>query len=139
MVEDLVKSYVAQARTYLDTAKQLRERYEFPEAVRAAQTCVELCLKAILKSAGIDPPHKHDVGRELLAVQEKLPATFREKVPKLNFISLSMALWRDPAMYGMEGQLPPDKLFGKEEADLALRYAEDVYLWCSPVSYGELY
>jgi hypothetical protein len=37
------------------------------------------------------------------------------------------------------GQLPPDKLFGKEEADLALRYAEDVYFWCSPVSYDGLY
>jgi hypothetical protein len=28
-------------------------------------------------------------------------------------------------MYGMEGQLPQDKLFGREEADLALRHAED--------------
>jgi HEPN domain-containing protein len=139
MAEELVQNYIDQAHTYLETAKQLRERYEFPEAVRAAQTCVELCLKAILKSKGIDPPHKHDVGRELLVIQEKLPTNFRQRVPKLNFISLSLALWRDPSMYGMEGQLPADKFFGKEEADLAVRYAEDTYLWCSPVRYDQLY
>ena len=76
-MKELVKSYIEQAHTYLATAKQLRERYEYPEAVRAAQMCVELCLKAILKANGIEPPHKHDVGRELLAIQEKLPPNFK--------------------------------------------------------------
>jgi len=60
-------------------------------------------------------------------------------VSKLNFVSLSLAMWRDPSMYGMEGQIPADKLFAKEEADLALRYAEDAYSWCSPIRYKGLY
>jgi len=139
MAEDLVKGYIDQAGTYKKTAQNLLEQWQFPESVHASQSCVELCLKAVLKKYGASIPHKHDVGAELAQISEKFPKSFRERVAKFRLISLTLAMWRDPSMYGLE-QFPPDKMFGHAEAKLALQFAEEVYMPCSPLRYDqELY
>lgn len=139
MLEDLVKGYVEQAATHKKTAQSLLEQWQFPESIHASQGCVELCLKAVLKKYGVSIPHKHDVGVELAQVSEILPKIFRDKVAKFRLISLTLAMWRDPSMYGL-GQFPPDKMFSQDEAKLALRFAEEVYMSCSPLRFGqELY
>lgn len=132
MPEDLVSSYREQAYTHLNTARTLHEHHEYPECIQSAQRCVELLLKAVLKKNGVEPPHKHEVGAELGQISDKiLDSYLREKLPKLRFISLQLAMWRDPAMYGLADQVPPDKLFGKDEADLAIKYAEDTRSACA--------
>ncbi|MDI6814781.1 MAG: HEPN domain-containing protein [Dehalococcoidales bacterium] len=136
MPEDLVSSYKEQAYTHLEMARTLYEHYEYPECIQSAQRCVELFLKAVLKKNGVEPPHKHDVGAELAQISDKISDSYlREKLAKLRFISLQLAMWRDPATYGLAGQVPPDKLFGKDEADLAIRYAEEARSACASYLY----
>jgi HEPN domain-containing protein len=131
-----VKGYIDEAETYRRTAQNLLEQWQFPESIRASQTCVELCLKAVLGKYGISVPHKHDVGAELAQASKRFPKSFQEKVAKFRLISLTLAMWREPSVYGL-GQFPPDKAFGQAEAKLALQFAEEVYNACSPVRYDQ--
>jgi hypothetical protein len=135
MSENLPKEYLEQAETHCKSAKTLFEHWESPESIQMSQRCVELCLKAVLKQYGIEPPHKHDVGAELAQISAKLPESFQAKIAKFRLASLTLAVWRDPVTYGLE-QMGPSKMFSKEEADLALHFAEEVYSSCSPIRYG---
>ena len=135
MSENLAKEYIEQAETHRKRARTLLEQWEFPESVQMSQRCVELCLKAILRKYDVEPPHKHDVGAELAQISAKLPETFKAKVGKLRLASLTLAMWRDPSTYGLQ-QIGPSTMFGKEEAELALHFADEVYLSCSPIRYG---
>lgn len=136
MSTDLAVEYMEQADTQCSSARRLFEQWEFPESIQMSQRCVELCLKAILRKYGVDSPRKHDVGSELAQISSKLPESFQAKLAKFRIASLTLAMWRDPSTYGLE-QLGPSKMFGREEAELALHFADEVYLFCSPIRYGQ--
>lgn len=136
MSEELVKDYVEQAATHRDSARTLQEHWEYPESVQMSQKCVELCLKAVLKRYGVEPPHKHDVGAELAQISPKFPKGFQAKVAKFRLASLTLAMWRDPSTYGLQ-EIGPQQMFAKEEAELAFHFADEVYFACSPLRYGQ--
>jgi len=139
MTKELVRGYIDQAETHQKTARNLLDQWQFPESIHASQSCVELCLKAVLNNYEVSVPHKHDVGAELAQISEKLPESFREKVAKYRLISLTLAMWRDPSMYGL-GEFPPDKMFGQAEAKLALQFAQDIFIPCAALRHDrELY
>jgi HEPN domain-containing protein len=56
----LAESWLDQASTHLSTARdRVKSYYTIPEAVQAAQTAVELSVKAALVFLGIDFPKAH--------------------------------------------------------------------------------
>jgi HEPN domain-containing protein len=98
-------------------------------SVRIAQESAELSLKAALRFVGIEYPKKHDVSRVLQSVKERFPSWF--DTDRLAEIGTWLAERREPAMYGNEAKgISPDELFTKEDAKIALNYAEDIYNSC---------
>jgi len=53
---DMALGHLRQAEIRLQTARSAREQAHWPFAVRQAQECVELALKAALNVVGLDPP-----------------------------------------------------------------------------------
>ena len=70
---DLAADYVRRASSRLRALDVLFEDESWADVVREAQEIVELALKGLLRSAGVEPPRIHDVADVLLAEQARLP------------------------------------------------------------------
>ena len=121
---ELARSYVRQAEDRLTTARIARERGNYPYAVRQAQECVELSLKACLRLVGIEPPKWHDVGPIIRRERENFPEWFKEHVERIVSISRSLRKERELAMYGdEESKIPPEELYTRFDAEKAIEDA----------------
>lgn len=120
---------IKQASRRLETARREGRSGSRGYAVRSAQECAELSLKAALRFVGVEYPKKHDVSAALLAVKGRFPKWI--EVERLAENGIWLAERREPAMYGNEAEgLSPDELFTKEEAAMALRYAKETFELC---------
>lgn len=131
--EDLARGLFRQATSrYKAMAEAFREE-DYPYVIRLAQECVELSLKALLISAGIDPPKWHDVGGILKDHSSRFPSLDQRAIDEMAFISRSLRGDRERSMYGDDLlHLPPDRLFSRYDAETAKTWAEKVYSICNP-------
>jgi HEPN domain-containing protein len=121
---ELARSNVRQAEDRLTTARIALEHGNYPYAVRQAQECVELSLKACLRLVGIEPPKWHDVGPIIRRERENFPEWFKEHVERIVSISRSLRKERELAMYGdEESKIPPEELYTRFDAEKAIEDA----------------
>ena len=121
---ELARSNVRQAKDKLTTARIALERGNYPYAVRQAQECVELSLKACLRLVGIEPPKWHDVGPIIRRERENFPEWFKVHVERIVSISRSLRKERELAMYGdEESKIPPEELYTRFDAEKAIEDA----------------
>jgi HEPN domain-containing protein len=121
---ELARSNVRQAEDRLTTARIALERGNYPYAVRQAQECVELSLKACLRLVGIEPPKWHDVGPIIRRERENFPEWFKEHVERIVSISRSLRKERELAMDGdEESKIPPEELYTRFDAEKAIEDA----------------
>lgn len=137
----LAEGWLDQASTHLSTARErVKSHYTVAEAVQSAQFCVELSVKAVLVFLDIDFHKSHEWGEKQMKaladqvrskkVMEKLAEhnlNWHVNLPRLLFL---MNFWGEfylLAKYGMEaGSLAtPKELFQTDEAELAIRHAEE--------------
>jgi hypothetical protein len=97
----------------------------WPDVVRESQEVVELALKSLLRSCGIDPPRVHDVSDVLLAERERLPAALQGEVESLADASRELRRDRELAFYGAE-DLTPSEFYGRKDATRARASARRV-------------
>ena len=81
--QTLATSYVRKAEKRLKALAVLLQEDAFSDVIREAQEIVELCLKAALRIAGVDPPKIHDVGSLLATYEARFPPSFTERIPRL--------------------------------------------------------
>jgi HEPN domain-containing protein len=62
----LAASSLIKARARLKTLPILMQEHAWSDVISEAQEIVELALKGMLRHAGVEPPHWHDVGGFLL-------------------------------------------------------------------------
>jgi HEPN domain-containing protein len=115
---DLARDYVRRAQARLRALDTLAEAESWADVVREAQEVVELALKGLLRSAGIDPPRIHDVADVLLAEQGSLPEGLRKHVTALADASRNLRRDRELAFYGAE-DLTPSDFYRKADAQAA--------------------
>jgi HEPN domain-containing protein len=121
---ELARSNVRQAEDRLTTVRIALERGNYPYAVRQAQECVELSLKACLRLVGIEPPKWHDVGPIIRRERENFPEWFKEHVERIVSISRSLRKERELAMYGdEESKIQPEELCTRFDAEKAIEDA----------------
>ncbi|MEM0384220.1 MAG: HEPN domain-containing protein [Candidatus Caldarchaeum sp.] len=124
----IAKAYVRQAGDRLDDAKRALERGNYPYALRLSQECVELCLKAALKTIGVEYPKTHDVSDVLLEYRHRFPAWLAAEVEFLANASRSLAAKREISLYGgEEALLSPDDLVDRNDAEQAVEQASKTY------------
>lgn len=122
---DLAADYIRRARVRLAAVDVLFDGESWPDVVRESQEVVELALKSLLRSCGIDPPRVHDVSDVLLAERERLPAALQDEVESLADASRELRRDRELAFYGAE-DLTPSEFYGRKDATRARASARRV-------------
>jgi len=127
---NLAADYIKRSKARLKALKVLFDEASYADVVREAQEIVELSLKAVLRSNGVEPARIHDVSDQI----EALKVDFKsDKIVKLEIlIAASRELRRDRelAFYGGEDFTPgefykrSDGVRAMELADTALSAAE---------------
>lgn len=116
----LAQSLIHQARERLELLPFAMERKAWNIVVREAQECVELALRGLLRTCGIEPPKIHDVGSLLLIHRTKLEVPGGALDPeRLAKISKGLRKDRELSFYG-EVDFIPTESYTDEQARQAL-------------------
>lgn len=116
--QDLARDYVIRAAGRLRALDVLFEDGHWADVVRESQEVVELALKALLRSHGVDPPRLHDVSDVLIAERDRLPAAVRAELDALVGVSRALRRDRELAFYGAE-DLTPSGFYSRDDATKA--------------------
>ena len=116
------RDYIQRATVRLRAVDVLCEAGSWADVVRESQELVELALKALLRSVGIDPPRIHDVSDVLEAEVSRLPEDLRGELDTLTRISRDLRRDRELAFYGAE-DLTPSGFYTREDGERARRGA----------------
>jgi len=139
---EMAEGYLRTASHSKDDAERHLNAGHYSDSIRASQTCIELSGKSMYKLLDVEfrPDHR---------LQEAQYEQLMQKIPKdLNYINfprvfLFANFWAEfytKAKYGLETlQVPPDKLFEKGEAELALKHAGECHYAASQLRYKVLY
>ena len=111
----LASDYLQRATHRLAAIEVLFQRESWADVVRESQEAVELALKSLLRSAGIEVPRIHDVSQILFEERALLPAAIHPHVERLAAISRSLRRDRELAFYGRE-DLTPSDFYRREDA-----------------------
>lgn len=127
----LARGYLGQAKARLDDASGAIGDGNYAYALRLSQECVELSVKAALRSAAIEYPKLHEVSELLETFAPRFPPWFTEEMPFIRTTSSSLFKKRELAFYGGEDMaLPPDKVIGEEDGRNAFESAKRVFADC---------
>jgi hypothetical protein len=121
---DLARDYLRRAKVRVAALDVLFDGESWADVVRESQEVVELTLKGLLRTCGIDPPRLHDVSEILLAERERLPADLQDRADDLAEASRQLRRDRELAFYGAE-DLTPSGFYSREDATWARTSARD--------------
>jgi hypothetical protein len=107
--KSLAQSYLKKTADRLDILDLLLKKGAFSDVIREAQEIVELALKGMLRSVGIEPPKIHDVGGLLLEHRDKFPKTVSGHLAQLARISKKLRKERELAFYGEIDFIPTEE------------------------------
>ncbi len=120
---ELAKSYLIKAEKRFKILKILFKEEDYSDVIRESQKIVELCLKGILRSVGIEPPKFHDVSFLIEEYKERFPHLTSNKIKKIVKISKWLRKEREIAFYGEVDFIPTEE-YTSEDAKKAISGAE---------------
>jgi HEPN domain-containing protein len=119
----LAQAYLKKAVDRLEILDMLHKKKAFSDVVREAQEIVELALKGMLRSIGVEPPHFHDVGGFLLEHRERFPERVRTSLDRCAQVSKWLRKERELSFYGDIDFLPTEQYDSSDSQ----RAKEDAY------------
>lgn len=102
----LAADHLRRAQARLRALDVLYDAGSWADVVRESQEVVELALKGLLHSVGVDPPRVHDVADVLEAERDRLPAEVANDLESLTAASRSLRRDRELAFYGAPDIVP---------------------------------
>ena len=105
---DLALDHVRRSEARLRALDVLFDAQSWADVVSESQEVVELALKGLLRTCGVEPPRVHDVADVLIAERDRLPRPLREHANRLADASRSLRRDRELAFYGAEDLTPSD-------------------------------
>lgn len=134
--EELAESYHKRGDNMKWQAESLLKSFKYAESVSSSIESIELNVKAIFLYLGLEYPKSHEfTDEQLLAVLKKVP----EKLKHYDFVRLLLLtkFWSQfytMAKYGSEkAKVGADKLFKRQEAELAYEHAKECSSFASLV------
>jgi len=138
---EYAENLINKARNLLSKSEEELKGYSpsYSNIIASCQTAIELSGKAVFKIMGLDFPKEHQllfergkkgegvkkVTKELLSKEFPKYFIHREEMPRLIFLTYFWHRFYTIAKYGIdELNIPPDKLFKKEDAELAIKHAK---------------
>lgn len=106
-------------------------KYNYPDIVLESQQCIELYVKAMMKSIGVNPPTEHAIGfsddetRGLL--EHDFPEDFDQhnKIPRAVFLTTFWSEFYQLSKYrSNERNIPPGDILIRDDAELAIHHAQ---------------
>ncbi len=134
--KDMARGLLEQARSSLESAKKAMEDGHWAFAVRSSQDATELSLKALLLTAGHEPPKVHDLGGAIRKNEHRLRelGLAENDIDALAKTAGSLAEDRSKSLYGDEKRgVPATELYRRDDASAALRAASDVHARCKEI------
>jgi len=122
---ELARDYILRSTARLRAVDVLFEAESWADVVRESQELVELALKALLRSVGVDPPRIHDVSDVLEAEAHRLPDGLRGELATLTRISRDLRRDRELSFYGAE-DLTPSGFYTRGDGERARRDARTI-------------
>lgn len=119
---DLAHDYLRRAEVRVRALDVLFDGQSWADVVRESQEIVELTLKALLRSIGVDPPRVNDVSDVLLDEAARVPETLRPELERLAEFSRQLRRDRELAFYGAE-DLTPSEFYSHKDAEAARQSA----------------
>lgn len=120
----LAAGYLRKCEDRLAMLEVLMSRAAWSDVVRESQEIVELALKGILRSVGIDPPKWHDVGGLLLEYGKKITPLAEPQIRELAEASKRLRKEREFSFYGDVDFIPTDQ-YDAEDAGQAFTAARE--------------
>jgi len=105
----LALGYLKKCEDRLAMLEVLMARQAWSDVVRESQEIVELALKGVLRSIGIDPPKWHDVGGLLVEYAGKLKPLSEPLIRELAEASRALRKEREFSFYGDVDFIPTDQ------------------------------
>jgi len=118
----LASAYLIQATQRLKRLPDYLEDQAFAVCVRESQEVVEFALKAMLRQAGVEPVHFHDVSSQLLDNRHLFSGFIQEQLPRLSNISKSLRKERELSFYG-DLDFNPIESYSQTDASQAVEQA----------------
>jgi HEPN domain-containing protein len=118
----LAQAYLRKATDRLDILDLLHTKEAYSDVVREAQEIVELALKGMLRTVGIEPPKYHEVGGLLLEHDDRFPKDIARQLKKAAKISKNLRKESELAFYGDIDFIPTEE-YTSEDSKQALRDA----------------
>ena len=115
---DLAADHVRRAEIRLKALDVLFDHQSWADVVRESQEVVELALRGLLRSHGVEPPRIHDVSEVLQAERRRLPEAIQDEIDALASISRNLRRDRELAFYGAE-DLTPSSFYSRADAEQA--------------------
>ena len=132
----LAADHLRRASARLIALDALYDAESWADVVRQSQEAVELALKGLLRTCGVDPPRVHDVAGVLEAERDRLPPSLALDLPRLAAASRALRRDRELAFHGAE-DLTPSEFYRQEDADEARSAARFVVERVRPHVLGE--
>jgi len=128
---EMADAHAAQSR-----ARQLIGSGDYSGAIEAAQHCIEHAIKSMFRLVQLEPPRTHEAvldrkGQDAFVhVVRRLnfPEGYeynRQQFLRLRWIAPMWSWANNTAVYGYEG-IPAVTFFDKGDADLAMKFADEV-------------
>lgn len=114
----LAQSYMLKAGKRRMVLELLLKEGDYSDVIREAQELVELCIKGMLRFAGIEPPKFHDVGPLLIEHKEKFRDIVYEDILRMAAVSRELRKERELAFYGDIDFIPSEE-YTEEDAKTA--------------------
>lgn len=115
----LAESYLLKARSRLKILTVLLDDGAYSDTIREAQEVVELACKGMLRQAGIEPPHWHDVGGLLRDYRGRLGDLTDKQVDRAAAVSAWLRKEREFSFYGDIDFIPTER-YTREDAVRAI-------------------
>jgi len=125
--KNLAESWLKRALNKLEEGKNSVKDSRYSEAISSFQECIELSIKAMFLLLIEEHPKKHGFSeKEFKKILDRIPESLKNfEFHKLYLYQMFWQSFYTIAKYGLENfRIGPDKLFDKEEAEIALKHAD---------------
>jgi HEPN domain-containing protein len=139
---NMSESYLHRAQNKLVEAEEHLKKFNYSESISASQECIELSVKAIFLLFQEKYPRKHEFNEEEFEkILQMVPAQLEYlDFPKIYLYSKFWSQFYTVAKYGLEKLgVGANRLFEKEEAELAIKHARKCELAARQLLYYKKY
>lgn len=128
-MEAMVKAYFEKFYVRVEVLREYHKRKSYSDVIREGQEALELCIKGILRSIGVEPSFSHDPGKELSEVLHKTPKSIQNIGEELTLWSKKLRKEREFAFYGASDFIPTEE-YTKEDSLEVIEFLEKVSKIC---------